>query len=54
MPNWNRLLENTEWLSVHQHLRRTEWRAMVIERNDVDHVLPKKLKILKILDLIGI
>ena len=44
-PNWSQSVENTEWLNVQQHVRRTEWSAMLGEKNDGDFVLPKKLKI---------
>jgi len=40
-PNWNQSVENAEWLNVHQHIRRTEWSAMLGEKNDGDFVLPK-------------
>jgi len=42
-PNWSQSVENAEWLNV-QHFRRTEWSAVLGEKNDGDFVLPKKLK----------
>ena len=46
-PNWSQSVENAEWLNV-QHVR-TEWSAVLGEKNDRDFVLPKKLKIPKFL-----
>jgi len=40
-------VENAEWLNVQQHVGRTEWSAVLGEKNDGDFVLPKKLKIPK-------
>ena len=46
-PNCGQSVENAEWLSVQQHVRRTECSAVLGEKNDGDFVLPKKLKIPK-------
>jgi len=40
-PNWSQSVENTEWLNVQQHVRRTEWRAVLGEKSDEDFLLPK-------------
>ena len=45
--NWSQSFENAEWLNVQQHVRRTEWSAVLGEKIDGDFVLPKKLKISK-------
>jgi len=47
-PNWSQSVENAEWLNVQQHVR-TEWSAVLGEKNDGDFVLPRKLKIPKFL-----
>ena len=44
-PNWSQSIENAEWLKVQQYIRRTEWSAVLGEKNDGDFVLPRKLKI---------
>jgi len=41
-PNWSQSVENAEWLNFQQHIRRTEWSAVLGEKNDGDFVLPKK------------
>jgi len=40
-PNWSQSVENAEWLNVQQHVRRTEWRAVLGEKSDEDFLLPK-------------
>jgi len=40
-------VENAEWINAWQHVRRTEWRAVLGDKNDTDFVLPKKLSIPK-------
>jgi len=47
IPNWTKSVENAEWLNVQQHVRRTEWRAVLGDKKDADFVLPKKLTIPK-------
>ena len=37
-PNWSQSVENAEWLNVQQHVRRTEWSAVLGEKNDGDFV----------------
>jgi len=43
-PYWSQSVENAEWLNVQQHIRRTEWSAVLGNKNDGDFVLPKKFK----------
>jgi len=40
-PNWSQSVENAEWLNVQQHVRRTEWSAVLGEKSNGDSVLPK-------------
>jgi len=40
--NWSQSFENAEWLNVQEHVRKTEWSAVLGEKNDGDFVLPKK------------
>jgi len=46
-PNWSQSVENAEWLNAQQHVTKTEWSAVLGEKNDGDFVLPQKLKIPK-------
>ena len=32
-PDWSLSIENAEWLNVQQHVRRTEWSAVLGEKN---------------------
>jgi len=43
-----RMNAESEWLNCQQHVRRTEWRAVLGDRNDADCVLLKILTIPKI------
>jgi len=46
-PNWSKLVENMVWLNAQQHVRHTEWCAVLGDKNDTDFVLPNKLSIPK-------
>jgi len=42
-PNWSKSVGNAEWINAWQHVRRTEWNAVLGEKNDTDFVLPKNI-----------
>ena len=46
-PNWSKSVENAKWINAWQHVRRTEWNAVLGEKDDSDFVLPKKLSMPK-------
>jgi len=46
-PNWSKPVENAEWINAWQHVRRTEWNAVLGQKDDTNFVLPKKLSIPK-------
>jgi len=52
--NWNRSVENAEWINVHHNIRLTECPAVHSEKNGADYVLSKNWTFPTIADLIGI
>ena len=48
--NWSKSVENAEWINAWQHVRRTEWNAVLGEKDDTDFVLPKNYRFPKPLD----
>ena len=42
-PNWSQSVENAEWLNVQQHIR-TEWTAVLGEKNDGGFCVAKKIE----------
>ena len=51
-PNWSKSVENAKWINAWQHVRRTEWNAVLGDKNETDLCCQKNYRFLKSLDQI--